>query len=156
MVVTAIVEGMKVTTQQGAFELSRDASQLTVAVRQGNIAVATSGLPVSLNEPVAAGHWLTWDPVAGQIERGTRSPQQLASWRNGILIAEGETLAAVVARIARWMPGKVVIASSELGAQRISGVYNLANPERALALATQSAAGKVREISPWLTIISSV
>lgn len=153
---TAAVEGMQVATRKGAFDLSRDADRLTVAVEQGAVEVATPGLSLSLNESVTSGSWLTLDRDGGLVERGERSPQQLASWRSGMLVADGETVAAVVAQIARWVPGKVLIASRELGAQRISGVYNLANPQRALAAVIQPYAGKVRELTPWLTVISSV
>ena len=152
----AVVEGMQVVTQKGAFDLSRDADLLTVAVEQGAVDVATPGLSLSLNESVTAGSWLSLDRDGGLVERGTRNPQQFASWRSGMLVAESETVAAVVARISRWVPGKVLIASRELGEQRISGVYNLANPQRALAAVIQPYAGKVREITPWLTIISAV
>lgn len=153
---SARVEGLQVTTPKGAFDLSSDAGLLTVAVEQGAAEVATVELPLSLNESLGAGHWLSLNEKGEQIKRGIRSIQQLASWRSGMLVADDESLAVVVARIARWIPGKVVVASSELGAQRISGVYNLANPQRALSLAIQSSAGKARQITPWLTVISPV
>lgn len=153
---TAQVEGLQVTTRQGAFDLSRDASLLTVAVEQERVAVTTDGLPVALNRSLKASDWLTLDTRDYQIKQGMRSVAQLASWRSGMLVADDEPLAAVVARIARWIPGKVVLASNELGAQHISGVYNLANPQRALSLAIQSSAGKTRTLTPWLTVISTV
>lgn len=152
----ARVEGLQVTTRKGAFDLSSDAGLLTAAVERDVAEIATVGLPLSLNESLGAGHWLTLNDKGEQIKRGVRSVQQLASWRSGMLVADDEPLAAVVARIARWIPGKVVVASRELGAQRISGVYNLANPQRALSLAIQSSAGKTRQITPWLTVISPV
>ncbi|MCS3431811.1 FecR family protein [Klebsiella sp. BIGb0407] len=152
----ARVEGLEVTTRKGAFDLSSDAGRLTVAVEQDAVEAATVGLPLSLNESLGAGHWLTLNEKGERIKRGIRPVQQLASWRSGILVADDDPLAVVVARIARWVPGKVVVASNELGAQRISGVYNLSNPQRALSLAIQSSAGKMREITPWLTVISPV
>lgn len=153
---SAKVEGLSVMTRKGSFDLSSDAGLLTIAVEKDLVEVATVGLPLLLNETLATGYWLTLNEQGEALKRGVRSVQQLASWRNGMLVADDESLAVVVARIARWLPGKVVIASSELGAQRISGVYNLSNPQRALSLAIQSSGGKIREITPWLTVISPV
>jgi len=41
-------------------------------------------------------------------------------------------------------------------ARRISGVYNLADPQRTLAAVIQPCAGRLREVTRWLTVISSV
>lgn len=41
-------------------------------------------------------------------------------------------------------------------ARRISGVYNLADPQRALAAVILPCDSRLREVARWLTVISSV
>lgn len=59
-----------------------------------------------------------------------------------------------MSRIARWQPGRVVLAARSLADQRISGLFDLSNPIMALEAVVHPYGGKVRQISPYLTVIS--
>ncbi|MEL4392672.1 FecR domain-containing protein [Shewanella algae] len=150
----AVVSGMTVTSMDTAFELSRDGDLCSVAVQSGLADVSTAG--TSQKETLSNGECLTFDSGSLKAERSQRQPAQIASWRDGILVVDKEPISTVVARIGRWKRGRVMIADAGLGAQRISGVYNLENPLEAIEAAVQPLGGKVREISPWLTVISVI
>lgn len=152
----AVAREVQVTTTDSAFDLSQDASLLSVALARGHADVLIAGNSEPVSPGLAAGDWLTLDRTSQLVEHGRRAAEQVGAWRDGTLVVDGETIASVVARIARWQPGKVVIASAELGAQRVSGVYNLSDPLSALQAAVQPRGGKVREFTPWLTVISAV
>lgn len=150
------VETLTSTALGTAFDVSRDAGLLTVSVAHGLVEVAMPASPLAQAQRLAGGEWLALDDSTLAVERGTRDAGQVAAWRDGLIVAERETVASVVARIARWQAGRVVIADSGLGAGRISGVFDLTNPLAALEAVVQPHSGKVRRISPWLTVISSI
>lgn len=139
-----------------AFELSNNAGYVTVAVNQGLVETNMSASPPATVETLSAGDRLTLNEDTLDMERGPRDPVQIAAWRDGTIVAERETVASVVARIARWQPGRVVIADPGIGARRISGVFNLTHSIAALEAVVQPHGGRVRQISPWLTIISPI
>lgn len=138
-----------------AFDVSNDAGYLTVSVDHGLVAVR----PTSANDaptPLGQGDWLSFNQQTHDFERGNRDASQIAAWRQGLLVAERDTIASVVARIARWQSGTVLLAQSSFGAQRISGVFDLNNPAAALEAVVEPYGGRVRQVSPWLTIVSSI
>ncbi len=63
---------------------------------------------------LASGDWITFDPSSVAI-RGTREEDQIGAWRSGLIVAEREAVAAVVAKIARWQAGRVVIVDPSWG-----------------------------------------
>ncbi|MBC8718739.1 FecR domain-containing protein [Ochrobactrum sp. Marseille-Q0166] len=138
-----------------AFDVSNDAGYLTVSVDHGLVAVRPSGVN-DAPTPLGQGDWLTFNERSHDFERGNRDASQIAAWRKGVLVAERDTIASVVARIARWQSGRVLLAQSSFGAQRISGVFDLNNPVAALEAVVEPYGGRVRQVSPWLTIVSSI
>jgi transmembrane sensor len=62
----------------------------------------------------------------------------------------------VVAQIARWHRGRVLIADPGLAAAPVSGLFDLNDPDAALEAVVKPYGGKVRHISPWLTVLSGI
>ena len=139
-----------------AFDVSSDGGYVTVSVDQGIVQVRGPNAAVGPGERLNAGDWITLDPSAHKLARGVRDASQIAAWRDGMVIADGETVATMVARIARWQPGHVVIADPFLGSRIVSGVFDLSNPVRALEAVVRPFGAKVRRIGPLATIISPV
>ena len=149
------VDDLTATALGTAFDVSRDAQVVSVAVDHGLVEISLAGGRVPA-ERLAPGDWLTLDERTRAIGRGRRAADQIAAWRDGMIVADRETVAAVVARIARWQPGRVVIADPRFGALRISGVFDASVPTMALEAVVQPHGGRVLRISPWLTLISPV
>lgn len=137
-----------------AFDVSMDAGTTSVAVDHGEVAVSQDG--GRSGESLTAGQWLSVDAGTGAVARGTREDGQVGAWRENLIVAQGEAVEAVVARIARWKSGQVLIADRTLAAQRISGVYNLADPVNALRAVVGPHGGTVRSVTPWITVISRI
>ncbi|NVP55414.1 FecR family protein [Mycoplana rhizolycopersici] len=150
------IEGMVVTALGTAFDVSDDVGHLNLSVGHGTV---RADLPPTIGSPAMtlnAGDWLSLSTGDGVVSTGTRDIGQIGSWRDGMIIVERERIAAVVARIARWKRGRVVIADPGLGRQPVSGVYDVREPRLALEAVVQPYGGKVRELTPYLTIISAL
>ncbi|MBK0022849.1 FecR domain-containing protein [Brucella pseudogrignonensis] len=139
-----------------AFDVSSDAGVLSVSVDHGLVDVRSSDPALETGVELGQGQWVIFDPTSGSIARGEREKDQIASWRNNIVIAERETISALVARIGRWIPGRIVIADPSIGSQHVSGVFDLNNPLLALQAVVHPAGGHVRQISSLLTVVSSL
>ncbi|MFH1558595.1 MAG: FecR domain-containing protein [Pseudomonadota bacterium] len=152
----AITADLTTTVLGTAFDISHDAGNVTVSVDHGEVQVAMPNSSLIAGAKLSMGDWITVDSRTRTVERGTRERSQIAAWRDGMIVAERETVASVVARIARWQAGRVLIADPSLGGRRISGVFDLHDPVLALEAVIQPHGGKVRQVSPWLTVLSPI
>jgi transmembrane sensor len=143
----AAVGDLVVRGGNAMFSLSRESGIVSVGAERGALAAGA--------ERLAAGDWLRLDERSGRVERGRLLPGQFAAWRSGQLLAEDETVAAVVAQIRRWHTGRIILVGSELGQRRISGVFDLRSPLAALEAVVHPFDGRVRHVSAWLTVVST-
>ncbi|MCX5570241.1 FecR family protein [Kaistia nematophila] len=141
--------------QQAAFDITSDAGIVSVSVDTGEVETRIDR-PAIPSLDLAAGDWMSFDAAAQLVERGRREPGQIGGWRDKLILAEREPVAALVARIGRWVPGRIVIADPFVGAQRVSGLFDLSDPHRALEAVVLPAGGRVRQASSFLTVISPI
>jgi len=153
---TVDVDGLMATAMGTAFEVSNDAGTLTVSVDHGVVEARALSPMLARGVNLAAGEWLTFDKVGNAVERGSQEASRIASWRDNFVIADKEAVSALVARIGRWIPGRIIVADPFIGSQRVSGIYDLNNPKHALEAVVQPTGAQVRHISSYLTIISPI
>ncbi len=139
-----------------AFDVSQDAGFISVSVSHGMVEARTADALSAQATRLSAGDWLTLDPSTHLLKRGTREADQVAAWREGLIVAEQETVSAMVAKIARWLPGRVMLADPSLGRREVSGVFDLGDPGRALEAVVSPFGAKLRTVGPLMTIISPV
>ena len=138
-----------------AFDMSSDAGIVSIGVDVGVVdARLDQSAPQALR--LEAGDWASFDAASQASERGRREPGQVGSWRENLIIAEREPVAALVARIGRWVPGRILIADPSIGAARVSGLFDVGDPRRALEAAVLPAGGRVRQAASFLTVISPI
>jgi transmembrane sensor len=88
----------------------------------------------------------------GDVEAA--DPDMALAWRQGRLAFEDRPLASVVEDIARYIPGKIIIAQTALADRRISGSLNLAAPEETLSSFANAFQINVTRVGPYLTVLS--
>lgn len=152
----ATADGVEARALGTAFELSSDADIVSMAVAEGTVEAAAPGTAPALHEMLTSGEWLSYDPASATVTRGRREPGEVAGWRDSTIVADRETVTALVARISRWIPGTVVSAHPSIGAQRVSGLYDLRDPLAALEAVVQPTGARVRRLSSGLTVISPI
>lgn len=143
------------TAMGTAFDISADAGFIGVSVDHGLVEVASADGDAVPAARLRAGEWMTLDTASRQVARGSRDASQIAVWRSGVIVAEKETVAALVARIARWQLGRVIIADPFLGSRVVSGVFDVSQPARALEAVVRPFGGKVRQVASAMTVISA-
>ncbi|WP_159998065.1 FecR domain-containing protein [Roseomonas sp. 18066] len=123
--------GGSVTVTGTAFDVNLLEEGVAVAVVEHEVAVR--GRAEGLAVPVREGQGVFYDGAGALGPVVALSPDMAAPWRQGRLIFEEQRLASVAAQIFRHLPGRVVIASEAVAGRRISGSFDLARPEEALA-----------------------
>ncbi|HEV7310079.1 FecR family protein [Ensifer sp.] len=144
--------GRGTTTALGtAFDvnLTDGGTSVTVLEHAVSVATVTQAPPrrVEVNEEISYSH----DGRLGDIR--PVDPLFAASWRHGRLVFEERTIASIVEEIGRYVPGKIVIADAAIGERRVSGSFDLADPERALQGLADAFGVQVTRIGPYLTIL---
>lgn len=147
---------LEVTVVGTSFEVrSAEASPsaiASVAVRHGRVRVEEKAVTNSETQFLRAGDWMSLNPK-GQTAFGTRDVNQIATWQNNILLAQGTPLEEVIAELDHYFTGKIVVVGADLAHQPVTGVYQLDDPEAALLAISVSHGAKIYRVSPWLLIV---
>ena len=107
----------------------------------------------SLTLPMDKGDVLLMDRD-GRTTIGKMSPSLIAAWRKGKLVAQNQPLAELVAVLDRYFDGWIIVADRSLAKQPLTGIYTLTDPKAALQAMAQTQGATLREISPWVLVLS--
>jgi transmembrane sensor len=142
-----------VTVLGTGFDVRMGDDGAAVSVQHGIVRVSHATTTPPVAETLEAGQSvrLTW---TGQATRSTEPPELMAAWRQGQLIAQDQPMRDIVDQLRRYYSGTIVLASSGLAERRVTGAYNLVNPVDALRAIARAHGATVREITPWLLIVS--
>jgi transmembrane sensor len=136
-----------------SFELRQNGGRSLVGIDRGRISVDVVGAPANV---LANGEWLATEKGVDGSRKGHHEADQVAAWRHHQLVAEQDRIDALVAEIARWQSARVVIAQAELAGSRVSGLYDLRDPRAALEAVIEPYGGHMRQITPWLIVLSTI
>lgn len=151
---SAVCAHLRATTLGSTFDISNDRDSVTIAVDHGPVDVQASNPLLQASVQLEQGQWLTMNTDSGRIDRGRMESGQVAAWRDSLIIADRETVNALVTRIGRWLPGRIVIADPSVGTQRVSGIFDLTDPLRTLEAVVHPTGARVRQVTSFVTIIS--
>lgn len=148
---TVEAQGMTATVLGTAFNVRIAEHALSVAVRSGVVSVGHGGGAARRLEP---GGRITVDRATGQAVLDRVAAEEVAGWRDGPLFFADATVAEVVGELRRYQPGWIVIVDGDLAAQRVTGLYDSRDPDRALRALVLPAGGQVREVTPLLRVLT--
>jgi transmembrane sensor len=149
------IAGLVTTALGTAFEISDGAGYVSVSVDHGMVEVTSAAADIEATR-LSAGQWLCFDGRSRTSQHGTQAQNQIAAWRTGQLFAENEPVSSLIAKISRWQPGRTIVVAPSLGAQRVSGVFNLADPPHAFQALVHPFGGRVHTVGAYLTVISPI
>lgn len=140
-----------------AFDLQRNEGSAEVALQHGSVLAESidASDSLKLSEQLKPGDRLRLDWAHGEVSRSRLDPARIAAWRDGSLFVENLPVAEIVDQLRRVTPGWIVIADSSLAQRRLSGVFDLRDPDRALNALAQSLAVDSRRLTPWLRTLGS-
>jgi transmembrane sensor len=140
-----------VTVLGTAFDVLLSDRAVTVAVQTGSVSVtATHAGRTAMLQP---GQRAIIDRAQGTISTGAISIAGMAAWRSGRLVAEGVPVAEIIDELARHHRGMILLRDPALAARRITGVFDLHDPEAALRAVLGPYGGRILRITPYLLVV---
>jgi transmembrane sensor len=146
-------DSVRVTVLGTGFSVSRSDDGAEVGVAHGVVRVDYGAAAQPVAERLTAGE-VVRVTRSGRILRRGEPPSHIAAWRESQLIARDQPLGEVVDRLRRYYSGAIVVTDKALAGQPVTGVYDLGNPVGALRGIARSQNAVVREITPWVLVVS--
>jgi transmembrane sensor len=151
---TVKAEGLDVIVLGTSFDVRLAAQSLTVGVRSGQVGVRYDRGDPPLDAQLGPGERVIVERASATATRDKRPPDQIAAWRDHHLFVSNATVADVVEELRRYHNGWIVIADDLLAHERVTGLYDLRDPDRALRALVEPAGGQVRSMTPLLRVLS--
>ncbi|NKJ44461.1 FecR domain-containing protein [Novosphingobium sp. SG720] len=115
---------MAVTDIGTVFDVGRDGDTATVTLLEGAVDVSAPGLAP---RRLAPGQRLT---LRGNVARlGRADPAGTPAWQDGMIAADAEPLASLVARFNRYLARPLVLKDARAGAVPVSGAFRVDDPQ---------------------------
>jgi len=146
-------DGLTATVVGTAFNVRLGEGLTDVVVREGQVAVRFDPDGPKAPFVLTAGDWIRIDP-AERVQHGRVPPEDVASWMEGRTIARDRAMSDVLDDLRRSYPGLILLTDEALGARRVTGVYDLADPVASVHLLAAPLGAAVRQITPLLLVIS--
>ncbi|MEB2847347.1 DUF4974 domain-containing protein [Rhizobiales bacterium RZME27] len=143
---------LDITVVGTAFDVNLTPQRASVQLAHGVIDL--SSFATGTRMELKPGDFVSLDRSNGQLSRTSVSIDAIAAWRDGKLFVQDVPISTVVAELQRYHASWITIASGELGARRITGLYDLSDPDRALDALVSPYGAKVHHVSPYLRVLS--
>lgn len=137
-----------------AFNLRRGDDAYTVGVQRGAVRVQYQRYGQKVDVQLLPGEELAIQS-AQRVSRHAIPPQEVGAWREGRLFVQDATVADVISVLQRHQHARIAVVDGELSRARVTGVYDLSDPQRALRALVAPQGGHVRQFTPLLQVVSS-
>ncbi len=135
------------------FVVRRHPDAITVTVSEHAVQVVTSPIgnerPLVLNE----GQQASYSKERGWSLPHTVDVNQLSAWQRGKLIVEDESLGRVIEELNRYRPGRILILNPALRTLKVTGVFDLTDPDSALRMIQHTLRIHETSLSHYLVIL---
>jgi transmembrane sensor len=127
----------------------RTTAEVCVTCLQGSVTVVRG----NETTPVNPGQQFRYDGN-GFARMETVDPDVVSAWQRGVLIFRATPLSDVVEEVNRYRPGRIVVVSSELGRQPVSGRFRIDNLDEILDQIERAFGAKMRSLPGGLVLLS--
>jgi transmembrane sensor len=130
------------------FIVREDRHSDTITVINGVVAVSQNQQQPAI---LHVNDQLTVGEATGRIHQV--SATKASAWTSGHLVFDSANLGVVIKEISRYRNGTVIIKNSRLKALKVSGRFDIRNPDKALQALEQTLPIKMYRLTPWLVVI---
>lgn len=134
------------------FTLEQEGTETQVTLLESRVRVSPGQL--RQHQDIKAGERLEFSAEYLGPVKTINADALLQAWNRKLMVLDDEPLTRALEQLARHHRGLLRYKPEELAGYRASGVLPLDHPEQALTLLAASLNLQVRQISPWITIIS--
>lgn len=142
----------RVTVLGTAFSVEKRGNNTAVAVQRGRVAVETLDAASPRRVLLVAGQSVLMGE--GATSRNVIRPDRVATWREGVAIVNDQPIGDVIELLRPWYKGYIVARGPGLKHRRVSGVYDLRDPDRALEALSRAHDVTISQVFPWVRIVT--
>lgn len=147
-----VANGTRVTVLGTGFNVRIGKRDTDVAVKHGRVQVEHTE-PEAASEVLATGQWVRMTDNA-PAARGEIAPEVVGSWTRTRLVAVDRPLPDVIEDLRRRYAGQILLLGDAPRNLSVTGIFDTSNPAAAAELIVRPHGGRVRQITPWLLIVS--
>lgn len=148
---TVTAANATVTVTGTAFDVGLFDNRIQVALAHGGVRLAPGNARPLTMHP---GDFAQIDRTSSLVRRSEASISSMGSWRRDRLLLENVSLEDGIAQLRRYYPGAILLTSNLLAERRVTGVFDVRLPADALRLMVRQHGATVRQITPWMMIVS--
>lgn len=134
-----------------AFNVDQRDGGVVVSVSHGHVVVEDTRDQFGESRDLIGGEEITLTEDKGAV-LGNKAPEEVASWRDGKLIAQDWRIGDVVDALRSYHNG-IILVSDVFASRRVTGIYKLDTPVITLQEIAASHGVTFREITPWMIYI---
>lgn len=146
--------GVTTTVLGTAFDVRLDTDGVTTELARGRVRVDYAHAAPPISEQLLPGQAVRVG-FDGAVSRDSRPVEQVAAWRNQQILVHDRPASEVIDALRPWYSGIIIVRGDGFDGQRVTGLYNAANPVEALKGLTQAYGGSVSTMTPWVIVLSS-
>ena len=149
------VGAMTISVTGTAFNVAMTDRTIAIALASGSVVIERAG-KTPLQKTLKPGQRLAIDREDGAMRITSVDPALMGGWRSGQLIVHGARLADVVDTIDRYYHGAITLIGRSVANRRVTGVFDLDNPEKALKSLVSPYGASTRKLTPWHTVVLAI
>lgn len=125
-----------------------------VGLERGSVNASGAVAGHAVDETLAPGDLVAVDRETGQTRKEKIAPEDIGAWRSQRLIVSNATIGSVIDEIRRYHPSWIVVPDPGFANRRVTGIFNLSDPDKALVALVAPHNGKVRRISSYGRVVT--
>jgi transmembrane sensor len=137
---------LKVEVLGTVFDVRLGEEATEVALARGVVRASALLRDTVKSELLSPGERLRIDRRSGDISIEKVPPEDIGAWRSGRLFVVNSSISAAVEEIQRYHPAWIMVPDRTLANTRVTGIYDLSDPDRALTALVSPFGGRVRAI----------
>lgn len=146
--------GVKVLVVGTAFDVRLAGEETTVELERGVVQVSIDEAREKRNVRLLPGEMAVVNSREGTLTRNTIQPDQVAAWRSGRIFVKGASIGTVAEQLQRYHTAWIVVPDRKLASLKVTGLYDLGDPDSALKALVEPYGGRVRTFSTYGRILS--
>jgi transmembrane sensor len=144
---------LRATALGTAFIVRRGQIAVTLTVTEHAVAVSDESSPTTTALTLQEGEQVSFSAETGLGSAQPVNLQAITAWQRGKLIVESQPLGIVVEELNRYRRGRIVILNPSLKRLKVTGVFDLAQPDSAVQLIRRTLPVSLTQITPLLILL---
>jgi transmembrane sensor len=148
------VRNLKVEVLGTAFDVGLSDLVTSVSLERGSVKASIANDPSAETQILVPGERVTVDGASNVMRKQAVPVEEIGAWRRGELYVVDETIGEVVEKIGRYHSAWISVPDRSLANRKVTGFYNLNEPDQALEALVTPYGGKIRSLSGAIRVVS--